>query len=106
MAKDLIRTRRYNQRFRDIRTNIQGVVLNMQSSRSQQQMAESMKVATTVIMSSYIFPPVLDQLTLQLGNAWHEQNHEHPQHAEDNDRVREGEHGYGDEGGNDVRRGR
>ncbi|KLO11997.1 Snf7-domain-containing protein [Schizopora paradoxa] len=49
MAKDLIRTRRYNQRFRDIRTNLQGVSLNMQSSRSQQQMAESMKVATTAM---------------------------------------------------------
>jgi len=49
MAKDLIRTRRYNQRFRDIRTNLQGVSLNMQSSRSQQQMAESMKIATTAM---------------------------------------------------------
>ncbi len=48
MAKDLIRTRRYNQRFRNIQTNLQGVSLNIQSTRSQQELGASMKAATTV----------------------------------------------------------
>jgi len=49
MAKDLIRTRRYNQRFSDIRTNLQGVSLNIQSTRSQQELGASMKAATTAM---------------------------------------------------------
>jgi charged multivesicular body protein 2A len=48
MAKDLVRTRRYISKFYGMRTQLQGVSLRLQSVRSNQQMAESMKGATVV----------------------------------------------------------
>jgi charged multivesicular body protein 2A len=46
MAKDLVRTRRYIQKFYAMRTQLQAVSLRIQTLRSNQQMGEAMKGAT------------------------------------------------------------
>ncbi|EAU88110.1 SNF7 family protein [Coprinopsis cinerea okayama7 len=46
MAKDLVRTRRYIQKFYQMRTQLQAVGLRIQTLRSNQQMAEAMRGAT------------------------------------------------------------
>ncbi|KAJ3558057.1 hypothetical protein NM688_g1137 [Phlebia brevispora] len=46
MAKDLVRTRRYVQKFYQMRTQLQAVGLRIQTLRSNQQMAEAMRGAT------------------------------------------------------------
>ncbi|EJD05664.1 vacuolar sorting protein DID4 [Fomitiporia mediterranea MF3/22] len=46
MAKDLVRTRRYVQKFYQMRTQLQAVSLRIQTLRSNQQMAEAMRGAT------------------------------------------------------------
>src|SRR5687767_9638091 len=48
MAKDLVRTRRYVQKFHQMRTQLQAVGLRMQTLRSNQQMADAMRGATRV----------------------------------------------------------
>ena len=48
MAKDLVRTRRYVQKFYQMRTQLQAVGLRIQTLRSNQQMADAMKGATRV----------------------------------------------------------
>lgn len=48
MAKDLVRTRRYVQKFAQMRTQLQAVGLRIQSLRSNQQMADAMRGATRV----------------------------------------------------------
>jgi charged multivesicular body protein 2A len=48
MAKDLVRTRRYVQKFYQMRTQLQAVGLRIQTLRSNQQMAEAMRGATKV----------------------------------------------------------
>lgn len=48
MAKDLVRTRNYVQKFYKMRTSLQAVSLRIQTLRSNQQMAEAMKGATRV----------------------------------------------------------
>jgi len=48
MAKDLVRTRRYTQKFYQMRTQLQAVGLRIQTLRSNQQMAEAMRGATRV----------------------------------------------------------
>lgn len=48
MAKDLIRTRRYVQKFYQMRTQLQAVGLRIQTLRSNQQMADAMRGATRV----------------------------------------------------------
>ena len=48
MAKDLVRTRRYVQKFYQMRTQLQAVSLRIQTLRSNQQMAEAMQGATRV----------------------------------------------------------
>lgn len=48
MAKDLVRTRRYVQKFYQMRTQLQAVSLRIQTLRSNQQMAEAMRGATRV----------------------------------------------------------
>jgi charged multivesicular body protein 2A len=52
MAKDLVRTRRYVSKFYGMRTQLQGVSLRLQSVSSNQQMAEAMKGATIVRVST------------------------------------------------------
>jgi len=51
MAKDLVRTRRYIQKFHQMRTQLQAVGLRIQTLRSNQQMAEAMRGATRAIAS-------------------------------------------------------
>lgn len=48
MAKDLVRTRRYIQKFYQMKTQLQAVGLRIQALRSNQQMAEAMRGATRV----------------------------------------------------------
>lgn len=48
MAKDLVRTRRYVQKFYQMRTQLQAVGLRIQTLRSNQQMADAMRGATKV----------------------------------------------------------
>lgn len=51
MAKDLVRTRRYIQKFYQMRTQLQAVGLRIQTLRSNQQMAEAMRGATRAMAS-------------------------------------------------------
>lgn len=63
MAKDLVRTRRYVQKFYQMRTQLQAVGLRIQTLRSNQQMADAMRGATRVrhfLLSS----PLASLLTL------------------------------------------
>jgi len=46
MAKDLVRTRNYVQKFYQMRTQLQAVGLRIQTLRSNQQMADAMRGAT------------------------------------------------------------
>jgi len=48
MAKDLVRTRQYVQKFYQMRTQLQAVGLRIQTLRSNQQMADAMRGATRV----------------------------------------------------------
>lgn len=48
MAKDLVRTRRYIQKFYQMRTQLQAIGLRIQTLRSNQQMADAMRGATRV----------------------------------------------------------
>ena len=50
MAKDLVRTRRYVQKFYQMRTQLQAVGLRIQTLRSNQQMADAMRGATRVCL--------------------------------------------------------
>jgi len=52
MAKDLVRTRRYVQKFYQMRTQLQAVELRIQTLRSNQQMADAMRGATRVSIFS------------------------------------------------------
>jgi charged multivesicular body protein 2A len=53
MARDLVRTRRYVQKFYQMRTQLQAVGLRIQTLRSNQQMADAMKGATRVCYTCY-----------------------------------------------------
>ena len=57
MAKDLVRTRRYVQKFYQMRTQLQAVGLRIQTLRSNQQMADAMRGATRV-RHFPLFPPL------------------------------------------------
>ncbi|CAH1765730.1 6346_t:CDS:2, partial [Entrophospora sp. SA101] len=46
MAKDLVRTRRYSQKFQGMKAQLQAVSLRIQTLRSNQQMTEAMRGAT------------------------------------------------------------
>nr|XP_031857364.1 uncharacterized protein CI109_007228 [Kwoniella shandongensis]KAA5524436.1 hypothetical protein CI109_007228 [Kwoniella shandongensis] len=54
MAKDLVRTRRYVQKFTQMRVQLQAVSLRMQTLRSNEQMAQAMKGATREFESSSV----------------------------------------------------
>ncbi|KAF9387818.1 hypothetical protein CPB97_001987 [Podila verticillata] len=49
MAKDLIRTRRHVQKLYQMKTQLQGVGLRIQSMNSNQQMAQALKEATRAV---------------------------------------------------------
>ncbi|KAI9143474.1 Snf7-domain-containing protein [Paraphysoderma sedebokerense] len=51
MAKDLVRTRKYVQKFYQMRTQLQAVGLRIQTLRSNQAMAEAMKGVTKAMRS-------------------------------------------------------
>ncbi|KAJ1815253.1 ESCRT-III subunit protein did4 [Coemansia sp. RSA 2671] len=51
MAKDLVRTRRYIQKFHKMGTSLQAVSLRIQSLNSNQKMAVAMRGATTAMKS-------------------------------------------------------
>ncbi|KAF9459575.1 Snf7-domain-containing protein [Collybia nuda] len=51
MAKDLVRTRRYVQKFYQMKTQLQAVGLRIQTLRSNQQMADAMRGATRAMAS-------------------------------------------------------
>lgn len=55
MAKDLVRTRRYVQKFYQMRTQLQAVGLRIQTLRSNQQMAVAMRGATQVCLLNISF---------------------------------------------------
>jgi hypothetical protein len=52
MAKDLVRTRRYVKKFMLMRANIQAVSLKIQTLKSQNAMAQAMKVTKSPSSSS------------------------------------------------------
>ena len=66
MAKDLVRTRRYVQKFYQMRTQLQAVGLRIQTLRSNQQMAEAMRGATRVSVSSALSHPNPNIISLAL----------------------------------------
>ncbi|KAJ3334995.1 ESCRT-III subunit protein did4, partial [Kappamyces sp. JEL0680] len=51
MAKDLVRTRRHIQKFYQTRTQVQAISLQIQTFRSNQQMADAMKGVTKALAS-------------------------------------------------------
>lgn len=50
-AKDLVRTRKYIQKFYEMRTQLQAISLRIQTVRSNEQMMQSMKGATGLLRS-------------------------------------------------------
>ncbi|KAI5855259.1 Snf7-domain-containing protein [Tricharina praecox] len=50
-AKDLVRTRRYIQKFASMKTQLQAISLRIQTVRSNEQMMQSMKGATGLLSS-------------------------------------------------------
>ena len=64
MAKDLVRTRRYVKKFMLMRANIQAVSLKIQTLKSQNAMAQAMKVILT--FGSF----VENNLTLTFNKLW------------------------------------
>lgn len=54
LAKDLVRTRRYVQKFTQMRVQLQAVSLRMQTLRSNEQMASAMKGATRARLCGYL----------------------------------------------------
>jgi hypothetical protein len=59
MAKDLVRTRRYVQKFYQMRTQLQAVGLRIQTLRSNQQMTDAMRGATRVSVLRVSSPELL-----------------------------------------------
>ncbi|KXS21339.1 Snf7-domain-containing protein [Gonapodya prolifera JEL478] len=64
MAKDLVRTRRYVQKFYQMRTQLQGVSLRIQTLRSNQSMSEAMRGVTKAMrmMNNQIKLPQVAQI--------------------------------------------
>lgn len=67
MAKDLVRTRRYIQKFYQMKTQLQGVSLRIQTVRSNQQMMQSMKGATRLLgsMNRSMNLPALQRIAME-----------------------------------------
>ena len=57
MAKDLVRTRRYVKKFMLMRANIQAVSLKIQTLKSQNAMAQAMKVIGKTIEKTMAVDP-------------------------------------------------
>ena len=67
MAKDLVRTRRHITKFYQMKTQLQGVSLKLQTLKSNQAMADAMKGATRAMMSmnAQMNMPQLQQIMRQ-----------------------------------------
>ena len=88
MAKDLVRTRRYVQKFYQMRTQLQAVGLRIQTLRSNQQMADAMRGATRV--RALQFRPVIlsaehDVDCLPLVHGCDESWSQSPRHTKNNE---------------------
>ncbi|EFR04688.1 SNF7 family protein [Nannizzia gypsea CBS 118893] len=66
-AKDLVRTRRYIQKFYSMRTQLQAISLRIQTVRSNEQMAQSMKGATILLgsMNKQMNLPALQRIAME-----------------------------------------
>jgi len=66
-AKDLVRTRRYIQKFYQMKTQLQAVSLRIQTVRSNEQMMQSMKGATTLLgsMNRSMNLPALQRIAME-----------------------------------------
>eukprot|EP00708_Paratrimastix_pyriformis_P004782 GAFH01003710.1.p1 GENE.GAFH01003710.1~~GAFH01003710.1.p1 ORF type:complete len:203 (+),score=32.45 GAFH01003710.1:175-783(+) len=71
MAKDLVRTRHYIQRFYKMRTELQAISLRVQTLKSTQQMAESMKGVTRIMgrMNRAMNLPQLQRIMMEFERA-------------------------------------
>merc|ERR1712230_130554 len=67
-AKDLVRTRRYIQKFYQMRTQLQAISLRIQTVRSNEQMMQSMKGATQLLgsMNRQMNLPALQRIAMEL----------------------------------------
>ncbi|KAF2768971.1 vacuolar assembly/sorting protein [Teratosphaeria nubilosa] len=65
-AKDLVRTRRYIQKFYQMRTQLQAISLRIQTVRSNEQMTQSLKGATTLLgsMNRQMNLPALQRIAM------------------------------------------
>lgn len=66
-AKDLVRTRRYIQKFYQMRTQLQAISLRIQTVRSNEQMMQSMKGATALLgsMNRQMNLPALQRIAME-----------------------------------------
>ncbi|KAJ5587507.1 uncharacterized protein N7459_003272 [Penicillium hispanicum] len=66
-AKDLVRTRRYVQKFYQMRTQLQAISLRIQTVRSNEQMMQSMKGATMLLgsMNRQMNLPALQRIAME-----------------------------------------
>lgn len=66
-AKDLVRTRRYIQKFYSMRTQLQAISLRIQTVRSNEQMMQSMKGATSLLgsMNRQMNLPALQRIAME-----------------------------------------
>lgn len=66
-AKDLVRTRRYIQKFYQMRTQLQAISLRIQTVRSNEQMMQSMKGATKLLgsMNKQMNLPALQRIAME-----------------------------------------
>ncbi|GAO49994.1 DOA4-independent degradation protein 4 [Saitoella complicata NRRL Y-17804] len=67
MAKDLVRTRRYVQKFYQMRTQLQAVSLRIQTVRSNEAMTTSLRGATKLMssMNRQMNLPALQRITME-----------------------------------------
>lgn len=66
-AKDLVRTRRYVSKFYQMRTQLQAISLRIQTVRSNEQMMQSMKGATSLLgsMNRQMNLPALQRIAME-----------------------------------------
>ena len=66
-AKDLVRTRRYITKFAAMRTQLQAISLRIQTVRSNEQMAQSMRGATSLLgsMNRQMNLPALQRIAME-----------------------------------------
>eukprot|EP00397_Hematodinium_sp_SG-2012_P047164 GEMP01053525.1.p1 GENE.GEMP01053525.1~~GEMP01053525.1.p1 ORF type:complete len:240 (+),score=43.68 GEMP01053525.1:93-722(+) len=64
LAKDLVRTRRYQQKFMEMRCQLQGVNLRLQTMKSTESMAGAMKGVTMIMvrMNKQLDIPALNKI--------------------------------------------